>query len=80
MAKQQAKPTSDTVYLVNPAGAVHSVSREHARSRLRQIGWRIASSTEVQAYKAQKVQRHDNPIAARWTPEPPAEPEIDGEA
>lgn len=57
------KPTNKVYYLVNPAGAVHSVTREHAQMRLRQTGWRIATTPETAAYNTRGVQSYDNPIA-----------------
>jgi hypothetical protein len=76
MAKQQAQPSTDVVYLVNPAGAIHTVTREHARGRLHQLGYRAATKDEIERYKTQKVQRAKAPIAPAWTPEPPPEPEL----
>lgn len=67
-AKRQGK--NDTYYLVNPAGAIHSASKEHARVRLRVAGWRLAEEAEIDGYLAQKIQRHDRPICARWSPDP----------
>lgn len=64
-------------FLVNPAGAIHSVSREHARERLKLAGWRLASQAEVDELRARSGhQRWDDPICAPWTPEPPLEPEV----
>lgn len=56
-------------YLVNPAGAVHGVDREHARWRLATAGWRMATEEEIARYRSQRVQRHDRPIAAPWSPD-----------
>ena len=57
------------VFLVNPGGAVHDVTVEHARVRLRRPGWRVATAEEIAQYKAQEIQRADQPIAAPWKPE-----------
>ena len=52
-------------YIVNPAGAVHVVTREHARERLKaDARWRLATDAEIAAYREVVVQRHDRPIAA----------------
>ncbi len=37
-------------YIVNPSGTVHECTRDHARMRLRQVGWRMATDEEVAAY------------------------------
>lgn len=63
-------------YIVNPAGAVHGVDYQHARARLRQVGYRQATETEVEEYMERQVQRFDDPIAAPWNPEPEPEPEL----
>lgn len=60
-------------YLVNPAGAIHSCDREHAKNRLRQPGWRLAEDPEIEVYQETPVQRHDRPICEPWTPEPEVE-------
>lgn len=64
-----------TYYLVNPSGAIHEVDYDHAKNRLRQLGYRMATADEVAVYRETKVQRFDDPIARPWSPEP--EPEID---
>lgn len=67
-AKQQGQ--NNTFYLVNPAGAIHNVTREHARARLEQLGWRLATEEEIVKYQGQEVQRFDQPIARPWSPDP----------
>lgn len=58
-------------YLVNPAGAIHTVSREHATLRLQSDArYRIATPEEVEVFKEIKVQRADRPIARPWSPDP----------
>ncbi len=53
MAKKQYD-TSDLskpgYYIVNPKGAVHECTKEHARMRLKQIGWRMATEEEEAKY------------------------------
>jgi hypothetical protein len=73
-SKHQAK--DGNYYLVNPAGAVHSCTRDHARMRLATVGWRLATDEEIERYLDQHEQRHDRPIAERWSPEPDVEPEV----
>lgn len=87
-------PEEKGIYLVNPAGAIHLVTREHARERLRLVGWRVAKPHEIAelqkreaaVVKAKKAgershatQTFDAPIAAPWSPEPPEEPELPDE-
>ena len=70
-----------TYYIVNPAGAVHSVTEAGARARLRQVGYRMATAEEIAVYKETRVQRFDAPIARPWSPEPVAHDDpLDGEA
>lgn len=69
--KQQGK--GGAYFIVNPAGAIHGVTREHARERLAVAGWRMATEEEIAAYQGQKIQRHDRPICAKWTPDPDAQ-------
>lgn len=67
-------------YIVNPAGAVHVVTYEHAKDRLRQVGYRLATEAEIAVYSETNVQRHDRPIARPWSPEPEPEPELSADA
>ena len=60
-------------YLVNPAGAIHTVNRDHATRRLRQAGWRLAEDPEVEVYLETPVQRHQRPICEPWSPVPEVE-------
>lgn len=71
--KSQYQGANEAYYLVNPAGAIHSVSKEHARVRLAQVGWRLATDEEIAVYLGQRVQRADRPIAPAWTPDPDAQ-------
>lgn len=64
-------------HIVNPAGAVHAVTREHAQLRLRQIGFRMATPDEIAAYQKRAVQAFDNPIAEPFAPTPDETPELD---
>jgi hypothetical protein len=66
-----------TYYIVNPAGAVHSVGYGHAKDRLKQPGWRVASKDEVAEYNKRKEQRFDDPIAQPFSAEPVAGPDPD---
>ena len=60
-------------FIVNPAGAVHSCDKDHARTRLQVVGWRLADDGEIERYQEQDIQRADAPIAPRWSPEPDVE-------
>lgn len=56
-------------YIVNPKGAIHIVSREHAQWRLQSPGWRLATPEEIQKYNdAGGNQSWDKPLAAPWNP------------
>lgn len=77
MATRKRAPAKKTpaetlrYFVVNRAGAVHEVTQDHARERLGQVGWRMATKEEVQAYiNRGGNQRHDDPIAPPWSPEP----------
>ncbi len=65
-----------TYYIVNPAGAIHTCDRAHATNRLRTAGWRLAEDAEIEVYREQRIQRHDRPIAERWSPEPEIETDL----
>lgn len=59
-------------YLVNPAGAIHIVSKDHARMRLKEAGFRLAEKEEIAKYIEQKGnQTWDEPICAKFSAEPP---------
>jgi hypothetical protein len=65
-------------FIVNPSGTIHEVNREHAKSRLSQVGYRMASPEEIKAYQdANGNQKAGRPLAKPWSPEPDLEPEID---
>ena len=67
------KENEKTYYIVNPKGAVHGVTREHARLRLRQAGYRPATRGEVEELMRRGGhQVFDNPIAKPFKPEPEA--------
>jgi hypothetical protein len=78
-AKQKAtQEPKKSYHIVNPSGAIHEVSREHAKSRLSQVGYRMATKAEVELYnEAQGNQRFDRPLCEPWSPEPDLEPEVD---
>lgn len=70
----------EVFYIVNPAGAVHTVDRDHCKYRLRQVGYRLATEDEIKAYQSQRVQRPKNPIAPPWSPEPDVDITLPDEA
>jgi len=75
-APAAAEPTR-RYFLVNPKGAIHEADREHARVRLGQPGWRLATPAEVQALEdAGGEQRFDRPICAPWSPDPDAQLDV----
>ena len=50
-------------YLVNPSGTIHGVTREHAKMRLKQVGYRLATGAEFKKYQDLKAEaeRKKNP-------------------
>ena len=63
-------------YLVNPAGAIHEVTKEHAAARLVDARYRMATAAEVEIYRETEVQKFDAPIARPWSPDPDVQPQI----
>jgi len=60
-------------FIVNPAGAIHEVTKEHAAERLRQAGYRKATVTEVKKLQAANgKQVWKSPICEPWDPTPEA--------
>lgn len=70
--KRRPRPEPEKTYhLVNPRGAIHTASREHAMSRLRQVGWRLATKEEIAELAARGGhQVADDPICRPWSPDP----------
>lgn len=64
-------------YMVNPAGAIHVVTRDHAYERMRtHVGFRLATDDEIEQYSESRKQVWDQPIAEAWNPEPEVLPDI----
>ena len=60
-------------FVVNPAGAIHEVVKEHAQGLLKKPGYRSAKAAEVRKLKAQKGnQRFNQPICEPFKAEPTA--------
>lgn len=79
-ATQSAPKAGRRYFIVNKAGAIHEVDREHARERLRQVGYRLATPAEVAELEARGgEQRADNPICTPWSPDPDAQIDPDAE-
>lgn len=57
-------------YIVNPAGAIHDVTRSHAERLLGLPGYRNASPDEVALLRQTPVQRFDRPLCAPFRPTP----------
>ncbi len=69
-AAEAVKPAR-RYFIVNPAGALHEVTREHASELLRSPGFRMATPAEVEQLHAQGgEQRFDQPICTPWSPDP----------
>jgi len=67
MAERKAK----RYFIVNPAGAIHEVTKEHAKMRLAQPGYRQAKAAEVKKWQeAGGNQRFDKPICTPFSTEP----------
>lgn len=67
---ERAIPAERTVYLVNPAGAIHDCTLEHARERMRTVGWRKATDAEIAELKKRKgLQVFDDPICKPFSPD-----------
>lgn len=61
-------------FIVNPAGAIHEVTREIASSRLKQVGYRMAKADEVALYEAADGnQRAGSPLCEPYSDDPDAE-------
>lgn len=54
---------SDSIYIVNPLGTVHTVSKALARTLLAKVGYRKATAAEKKAYKSNDTQSYRSPIA-----------------
>ena len=68
---ERARALEDVIWIVNPGGALHLVTREHAREKFREVGWRKATPAEIAELDKRKGnQRFDDPIAEPWSPEP----------
>lgn len=71
MAKKRAKQAEPVgrYFIVNKAGTVHEVNKDHAEWRLNQVGFRAATVEEVKEYVARGGnQTADDPIAEPWEP------------
>lgn len=73
-----------TYYIVNPAGAIHEVTREHMKVRLAQPGFRAPTAEELKEYRLRRehgnqrrqgggrpfIQRFDRPLAEPFSTDP----------
>lgn len=60
---------SERFFIVNPKGAVHEVTQEHAEDRINaDPRWRMAEKAEVDAYLKAAQQVADKPLAAPYVP------------
>lgn len=82
---------SKVIYLINPAGCMHKVTREHARAKMKEsAGYRPATKEQIAKYydardeakqkKKSFIQSHEKPLFAPWTPEPPEDQELPDQA
>lgn len=69
----EKKPVESTAerryFIVNPAGAVHEVTREHAKDLLRRVGYRMATADEAKVYLGAPEHRGLKPVAEKYEPE-----------
>lgn len=71
---RKAPKAEKAYHLVNPKGAIHQVTREHARERLSQAGWRLATADEIAELEARGgLQVADDPICPPFNPDPAAQ-------
>lgn len=64
-AHEESVEEKKLYYIVNPAGAIHTCDRDHARLRLTQKGYRLATPdecTELQRRNGHQV--YDHPIVS----------------
>jgi hypothetical protein len=77
-APTQPEQATKRYFVVNPAGAIHEVPRSLAATRLKQIGYRMATADEVSRLEAAGGnQRAKNPICAPFSTDPDAELELE---
>ena len=68
---ERAPKAKKRYFIVNPSGAVHEVTRDHAADRLKQTGYRMATTEEVAALDAAGgFQAFDKPIGKPHTTDP----------
>lgn len=82
MATRKSTPQPEAApkryFIVNPAGAIHEVTKAIARMRLKQIGYRMATAEEVARLEAAGGnQRADRPLCEPWSSDPDFEPELE---
>lgn len=66
-------PVNLRYFIVNPAGAVHEVTKDEATWRLSQQGYRAATKGEVaELFARGGNQTADDPICNSWNPKPEA--------
>lgn len=64
-ARRKSTPPPADFYIVNPGGAVHSVTPDDLTHLLQRPGYRAATPGEVAAYRAAVVQVATDPIGKR---------------
>ena len=80
-ARKYERPTEKSYYIVNPSGAIHGVTREHATGRLRQDPrYRMATKPEIQAlHDANGRQQVGRPLARPYAVDPDVDINLDDE-
>ena len=76
-AAKRTTKSKKRYFIVNPAGAIHEVTYEHAKMRLKEGKFRMANKAEVKAYMdAGGNQSAGAPLAEKFSDEPePIEPD-----
>ncbi len=67
---ETTEPKVNRYFVLNPGGAIHEVTREHAAQLFKNPGFRKPTAAQVKTYLAAKLQRHDKPIGEKWSSDP----------
>lgn len=79
MAKREVITKPKRYFIVNPSGTIHECTYTHAKNRLKEVGWRMATAAEIKLFRdpdgANGHQVAGKPLAKPWSVEPEPEPE-----
>lgn len=68
--KKDGTKSGPMYYVVNPAGAVHRVGREKTFELLKNAQYRLATDAEIERFKDNRIQAHNDTFGAKWDPQP----------